>query len=99
MFLIRLLLWIVTLPLVIVLYVLRFVFMVLLGIGNIVAKFVGGLVFIAGIVVLFTGEMSVGEGILGIGLGIFIYCIPYIGAYIVAILDAIIGFVRSLSFG
>lgn len=99
MFLIRLLLWIVTLPLVIVLYVLRFVFLILLGIGNIVAKFVGGLVFIAGILVLFTGEMSVGEGILGIGLGIFIYCIPYIGAYIVAILDAIIGFVRSLSFG
>ncbi len=99
MFLIRLLLWIVTLPLVIVLYVLRFVFLILLGIGNIVAKFVGGLVFIAGIVVLFTGEMSVGEGILGIGLGIFIYCIPYIGAYIVAILDAIIGFVKSLSFG
>ena len=99
MFLIRLLLWFVTLPLVIVLYVLRFVFLILLGIGNIVAKFVGGLVFIAGIVVLFTGEMSVGEGILGIGLGIFIYCIPYIGAYIVAILDAIIGFVKSLSFG
>ena len=99
MFLIRLILWIVTLPLVIVLYVLRFVFLILLGIGNIVAKFVGGLVFIAGIVVLFTGEMSVGEGILGIGLGIFIYCIPYIGAYIVAILDAIIGFVKSLSFG
>ncbi|MBQ3041715.1 MAG: hypothetical protein IJD47_00810 [Clostridia bacterium] len=99
MFLIRLLLWIVTLPLVIVLYVIRFVFLILLGVGNIVAKFLGGLMFLAGILVLVTGEMSVGEGILGIGLGIFIYCIPYIGAFIVSALDVVIGFVRSLSFG
>jgi len=59
MFLIRLLLWIVTLPLVIVLYVIRFVFLILLGVGNIVAKFLGGLMFLAGILVLITGEMSV----------------------------------------
>ncbi len=99
MFLIRLLLWIVTLPIVIVLYVVRFVFLILLGIGNIVAKFVGGLVFIAGILVLFTGDMTVWEGILGIGLGIFIYCIPYFGAFIIGALDVVIGFVKSLSFG
>ena len=55
--------------------------------------------FLAGILVLVTGEMSVGEGILGIGLGIFIYCIPYIGAFIVSALDVVISLVRSLSFG
>lgn len=99
MFLIRLLLWIVTLPIVIVLHVIRFVFLILLGIGNVVAKFVGGLLFLAGILVLVTGEMSIGEGILGIGLGIFIYFAPYIGAFVVGALDVIIGFVKSLSFG
>ena len=84
MFLIRLLLWIVTLPIVIVLHVIRFVFLILLGIGNVVAKFVGGLLFLAGILV---------------GLGIFIYFAPYIGAFVVGALDVIIGFVKSLSFG
>ncbi|MBQ2914117.1 MAG: hypothetical protein IJE50_01150 [Clostridia bacterium] len=98
MFLIRLLLWIVTLPIVLVLYVIRIVFYILTCVGHIVTSIIGGICVIGGILGLF-GSMSFGDSIGAIVLGAFIYAIPYIGAFIISALDVVIGFVRSLSFG
>lgn len=107
MFLVRLLLWVVTLPLVIVAYVIKFILFLLTAFGSIVTTLLGGVLFLAS-GVMFIGCFwqtgadfwnGIGTSLAGIALGAFIYYMPRIGAFLIALLESFIDWVRSITFG
>ena len=107
MFLVRLLLWVVTLPLVIVAYVIKFILFLLTAFGSIVTTLLGGVLLLASGVMFIgcfwqTGAEfwnGIGTSLAGIALGIFIYYLPRVGAFLIALLESFIDWIRSITFG
>ncbi|MBQ8433707.1 MAG: hypothetical protein IJX23_02745 [Clostridia bacterium] len=107
MFLVRLLLWVITLPLVIIAYVFKLILFLLTAFGSIVTTLLGGVLVIASAVMFIgcffnTGAefwSGIGTSLAGIALGIFIYYMPRIGAFLIALCDSFIHWVRSITFG
>ena len=106
MFFVRLLLWIITLPFVIVAHVLNLILFLLTCFGSIVTTLIGGVLFLASGVMLiasfwYTGEdfwNGFGTGIAGLLLGGFIYYLPHIGAFLASLLESFIDWCHSISF-
>lgn len=107
MFFVRLLLWIITLPFVIVAHVLKLILFVLTCFGSIVTTLIGGVLFLASGVMLiasfwYTGAdfwNGFGTGIAGLLLGAFIYYLPHIATFLASLLENFIDWVRSITFG
>lgn len=106
MFFIRLLLWVVTLPFVIVAHVLKALLLVLSYFGSIVTTILGGVLVIASGVMFIgcfwqTGEAfwdGMGTAIAGLALGFFIYFLPRIGAFLASALQSFIDWAHHISF-
>lgn len=107
MFLVRLLLWVVTLPFVIIAHVLKFFLFILTAIGSIFTTIVGGVLFLASGVMLIASFWQTGadfwngfgSGLGGVALGLFIYYLPRIGGFLVGLLETFIDWVRYITFG
>ena len=106
MFLLRLLLWIVTLPIRIIALVLKLILVIITSIGSIFSTLVGGLLFLASLVMLvacfwYTGEdfwNGFGTAAGGMALGLFVYFLPKIGVFLVNVCEMIVDWCRSISF-
>ena len=106
MFFIRLLLWVVTLPFVIIAHVLKLLLYLLTCFGSLVTTIIGGVLVIACGVMFIgcfwqTGEAfweGMGTAIAGFALGIFIYYLPRVGAFLMSLLQSFIDWAHHISF-
>ena len=107
MFFVRLLLWVVTLPFVLVAHVLKFILFILTAIGSFFTTLIGGLLFLASGVMFIacfwqTGAdfwNGFGTSLAGMALGLFIYYLPRVAGFLAGLLEYFIDWVRSITFG
>lgn len=93
MFILRFLLAILALPLLLIAYLLKLLFILFTGFGKIVAEILGGICVIGSILMIIEGDP---DAIAGIILGAVICVLPYVGVFIVSLLDYFIAWVRAV---
>lgn len=96
MFLLRLILGLLALPLLLVAYVLRFIFIIFTGFGKIIAEILAGICVIGGIVLLIESDP---DWFWALILGAVLSVLPFIGVFIINVLDYFIAWVRAIAYG
>ncbi len=88
MFLIKLVLKLLTLPVLLFLYIFRIIFTVIVGLGSIVTNILAVICLLGGILFFFEG--NVGSGIGGLALAVFFFLAPYLVSGLLAVLIGIV---------
>lgn len=96
MFILRFLLAILALPLLLVAYLIKILLILFTGFGKIVAEILGGICILGSILMIIEGDP---DGIAGIILGAVIFVLPYVGVFIINVLDYFIAWVRAVVYG
>ena len=109
MIILRILWGIIAIPLIIIAYVLKFFFYLLTLIGGKIITIIAGLAACAGIIIIAVqlfacGAYDVDWSLIWTAIGLIvgggiIYFIPYIGVFIVDLIDAFIDWVKYTAFG
>lgn len=96
MFILRFLLAIITLPLLLIAYLLKLLLLLCTGFGKIIAEILAGICVIGSILMIIENESG---GIVGLILGAVIAVLPYVGVFLIGVLDYFIEWVRAVVYG